>query len=111
MPYGNMGTIWSEMGLDYSGLTRGMLEALGHIKSFEKQSTDSFRGIAACLGDALASIGQSLSIGITAPLTAAGTVVAKASADFETSMANVWTIADISKEELQGSGTRSKRYR
>lgn len=54
------------------------------------------------LGQELMQVGAQMSIGLSAPLAALQGFAAKASMEFETAMANVWTIADMSKSELQG---------
>ncbi len=104
MPWGSMGEIWAEVGLNYAGLSQGMRDATAQVRTFDREISSSFKAIATGIGDSLSEAGRSLSIGITVPLTAFGGLAAKMSADFETAMANVWTITDISKQELQGFG-------
>lgn len=104
MPWGSMGEIWAEVGLNYAGLSQGMRDATAQVRTFDREINSSFKAIATNIGDSLSEAGRSLSIGITVPLTAFGGLAAKMSADFETAMANVWTITDISRQELEGFG-------
>lgn len=98
MPWGSMGTIWAEMGLNYAGLTRGMQEATRQIEAFDRNVNARFRAI----GESFSQVGRSLSLGITAPLATLGGFASKAAMGFESAMANVWTIADVTKAELAG---------
>ncbi|MGE5584047.1 MAG: phage tail tape measure protein [Bacillota bacterium] len=98
MPWGSMGTIWAEMGLNYAGLTRGMQEATRQIEAFDRDVNARFRAI----GESFSQVGRSLSLGITAPLATLGGFASKAAMGFESAMANVWTIADVTKAELAG---------
>ena len=49
----------------------------------------------------MSQLGSQMSIGLTLPLTALTGFSAKASADFESAMAKVWTITDQSKAQLE----------
>lgn len=97
MPWGSMGTIWAEIGLNYAGLTRGMQEATRQIEAFDRDVNARFRAI----GESFSQVGRSLSLGVTAPLAALGGIAAKAFMDFETSMANVWTLLDVGRDKIQ----------
>ncbi|HHY47092.1 MAG TPA: phage tail tape measure protein [Firmicutes bacterium] len=96
MPWGSMGTIWAEIGLNYAGLVRGMQEATRQIEAFDRDVNARFRAI----GESFSKVGRSLSLGITAPLATLGGFASKAAMGFESAMANVWTIADVTKAEL-----------
>ncbi|MGE5592582.1 MAG: phage tail tape measure protein, partial [Betaproteobacteria bacterium] len=104
-----MGTIWAEMGLNYAGLTRGMQEATRQIEAFDRDVNARFRAIGEsfsarfrAIGESFSQVGRSLSLGITAPLATLGGFASKAAMGFESAMANVWTIADVTKAELAG---------
>lgn len=97
MPWGSMGTIWAEIGLNYAGLTRGMQEATRQIEAFDRNVNAWFRAI----GESFSQVGRSLSLGVTAPLAALEGIAAKAFMGFETSMANVWTLLDVGRDKIQ----------
>ncbi|NPV80748.1 MAG: phage tail tape measure protein [Firmicutes bacterium] len=91
-----MGTIWAEVGLNYAGLTRGMQDATRQVEAFDRNINARFKAI----GESFSQVGRSLSLGVTAPLSLLGGIAAKTSMDFETSMANVWTIVDTGKDSI-----------
>ena len=102
MPWGSMGTIWAEMGLDNTKLIVGIEDSMHRVDQFDRSITRRFKAI----GDNISQIGKEWSLGITAPLSVFGGMAAKASAGFESAMANVWTIAEVTREELDAIGDR-----
>lgn len=102
MPWGSMGTIWAEMGLDNTKLIVGIEDSMHRVDQFDQSITRRFKAI----GDNISQIGKEWSLGITAPLSVFGGMAAKASAGFESAMANVWTIAEVTREELDAIGDR-----
>src|SRR5690554_4278052 len=100
MPWGNMGTIWSEVGLDNRKLVDGMKESNRLIEDFDRNTSRRFKAI----GDSFSKVGQDLSLKVTAPLALIGGVAAKASMDFESSMTNVWTLMDVGADTIQNMG-------
>src|SRR5690606_19433777 len=52
------------------------------------------------LAQEMSQLGSQMSIGLTLPLTALTGFATKAAVDFESAMAKVWTIADMTRGEL-----------
>ncbi|HPZ14638.1 MAG TPA: phage tail tape measure protein, partial [Bacillota bacterium] len=61
------------------------------------------------LGQELGRVGAQMSIGLSAPLAALQGFAAKASMEFETAMAKVWTITDMTKGQLDSLGSQLER--
>ena len=61
------------------------------------------------LAQQMTQVGSQMSIGLTLPLTALTGFAAKASMDFESAMAKVWTITDMTKGQLDSLGSQLER--
>ena len=61
------------------------------------------------LAQQMTQVGSQMSIGLTLPLTALTGFAAKASMDFESAMAKVWTITDMTKSQLDSLGSQLER--
>ncbi len=90
----NLGTIFASIQLRTDGLTTG-------IQSAKRQFAESGSYITKHLAD-IERAGQRMTIGITAPVLAAGGASAKFSMDFSDSMAKIVGLAGGTEEEIQG---------
>lgn len=100
MPWGKLGTIWSELGLDTSPLAQGVARSKALMDEADRTLTSKAKSISKSLSD----IGRALSLQVTAPLSIMGGMAVKTSMQFETAMANVWTIVDAGKETIAAMG-------
>lgn len=100
MPWGKLGTIWSELGLDTSPLAQGVARSKALMDEADRTLTIKAKSISKSLSD----IGRTLSLQVTAPLSLMGGMAAKTAMEFETAMANVWTIVDAGKETIAAMG-------
>ncbi len=100
MPWGKLGTIWSELGLDTSPLAQGVARSKALMDEADRALSAKAKAISKSLGD----IGKTLSLQVTAPLSLMGGMAAKTAMEFETAMANVWTIVDAGKDTIAAMG-------
>jgi len=79
------------------GSTAGLSEALGKAAG----EVTGFSGSMRSAGAAIASVGKSLTLGLTAPLVAVGALVTKAAVDFQASMELLHTQAGVSQKAVE----------
>jgi phage-related protein len=77
MGFGNLGTVWAEMGLKYSKLQKGFKQVKTEIKTNEKSIQKSLTK----LGGMATNVGTTMSMTLTAPLSALGGLMIKAASD------------------------------
>ena len=96
MPFGNLGTIWSEVGLDLRKLDAGLMQAQLKLAGADKTITS--------WGQKLSNQSTKLiTIGglMAGAMVVAGVASVKMAANFETSMRNVNSISRMSEEQLK----------
>ena len=89
MPFGNIGTIWAEIGLDTKKLQTGVSTAKMQLSALDRQAMTQAASINAKLnsiGSGLQSVGRNMSMYITLPLMAIGAAAIKSGMDFESGM-------------------------
>lgn len=94
-----LGSIVAKMKLDISDFAFKMKEAEAEIKSTESK----FSGFSD-IGKRMSNIGDSLSIGVTAPIMGAGVAAGKFFMDFEEGMAKISTVADATQVPIDDMG-------
>lgn len=111
MPWGNMGTIWAEFGLDMTkfqkGVQQGKEEIVGFNDSVQREMKKVETNASQAMGTIsrnLGQIGQAMSMALTLPLAGVGYAMGRATTQFESAMANVWTLVDVSKDKLNEMG-------
>lgn len=96
-PYGSLGTIWAEMGLDYSRFMQGTAEMQRRTVELERVTQQSLDRMA----DQWAKFGTRMSIAVTAPLTLTARRMTVAFAEYEQSLARAGAVASATEEELR----------
>lgn len=92
----DLGSIVAHLKLDMNEWNNNLNQASDSLK----ETTENFRGLTAG-GEALQSVGKTLSASITAPVVALGATVLKTGSDFEASMSNVQALSGATGEELE----------
>lgn len=95
-PYGSLGTIWSEMGLDYSKFDQGTAEISRRTIELERLTQQSLSK----MGEQWTQFGARMSLAVTAPLMATATQMTWAYATFEQSMVRTAAVAQATEAEL-----------
>jgi len=89
MAFGNIGTIWAEIGLNTAKLQAGVSTAKLQLSALDRQAMTQTASINAKLnkiGAGLTSVGKNMSKFVTLPLLAVGVAATKAGMDFEDGM-------------------------
>ena len=89
MAFGNMGTIWSEIGLNTAKLQAGVSTAKLQLSALDRTAMTQAAKVNAKLqtiGTGLQSVGKKMSMFVTLPILAVGAAAAKAGSDFEDGM-------------------------
>ena len=89
MAFGNIGTIWSEIGLNTAKLQAGVTTAKMQLSALDRQAMTQAASINAKLmtiGSGLQSVGKKMSMYVTLPLLAVGAASVKSGMDFESGM-------------------------
>src|SRR5690554_1717102 len=94
----------AHIGGDSSGLGKAVDEAISKLKGFEGQLKKVVDA-----SEKMKSIGKTLSLSVTAPIVAMGTLSAKTFMNFEQSMAGVRAITGATAEEFDASEKSAKR--
>jgi len=102
MAFGNIGTIWAEIGLDTKKLQTGVTVAKLKLSELDRTAmtkTASINAKLASIGKGLTSVGRNMSMYVTIPLLAMGAAATKAGMDFEDGMTKSLAIMkDISPQ-------------
>jgi len=102
MAFGNLGTIWSEIGLNTAKLQAGVTTAKMQLSTLDRQAMTQAASINAKLntiGSGLQSVGKKMSMYVTLPILAVGAASVKAGMDFESGMTKSLAImGDISPQ-------------
>ncbi|MBP8954071.1 MAG: phage tail tape measure protein, partial [Armatimonadetes bacterium] len=88
---------------------RGRMEEAAKAAEQMARETESVGQRVQALAQQMTQVGSQMSIGLTLPLTALTGFAAKASMDFESAMAKVWTITDMTKSQLDSLGSQLER--
>ena len=97
MAFGNMGTIWSEIGLNTAKLQAGAATAKMQLSALDRTAMTQAASINAKLmtiGTGLQSVGKKMSMFVTLPILAVGAAATKAGSDFESGMTKSLAIMD-----------------
>lgn len=81
-----VGSIFISLGLNLSSLRKGLEEATSHVES---------------IGRKMESVGRNLTLGLSAPIAAAGGAAVKAAGDFEESFSKIEGLVGLSEEQVQ----------
>lgn len=111
----NAGRVEVEVTVDKSDFDQGMDEAQQEIQSLNGSSLsglgDSFSGIAAkagAVGESMTQVGKSLSLSITAPLTAIGALSAKEFLEFDAALTKTQAVTGMTADEIAAMGEAAK---
>jgi TP901 family phage tail tape measure protein len=96
---GMLGDLLVRVGADISGFDKAMGNVSTRLNATMRDADKMFSGFDR-LGDKLTSLGTTLSLGITAPLAAAGAASLKFYGDFESSMNRVSALGEITGTNL-----------
>ncbi len=94
--FGSLGTIWAEMGLKYSGFDAGVDTVIGKLSVLDRDTQSRLRSI----GRSFDTLGKTLSIAVTTPLTVAAAQMTATFAGFEQAMTNTASVANASAAEM-----------
>jgi len=89
MAFGNIGTIWAEIGLETRRLQAGVTTAKMQLSTLDRQALTQTASINAKLnkiGAGLTSVGKNMSKFVTLPILAVGAASVKAGMDFDSGM-------------------------
>ena len=89
MAFGNIGTIWAEIGLETTNLQKGVSKAKMQLSALDRTAMTQAASINAKLqtiGTGLQSVGKKMTMYATLPLLAVGAASVKAGSDFESGM-------------------------
>lgn len=89
MAFGNLGTIWSEIGLETKRLSAGVTTAKMKLSELDRQAmtkTASINAKLRTIGTGLQTVGRNMSMYVTLPLMAVGAAATKAGMDFDSGM-------------------------
>ncbi len=89
MAFGNLGTIWSEIGLETKRLSAGVTTAKMKLSELDRQAmtkTASINAKLRSIGTGLQTVGKRMSMYVTLPLMAVGAASVKAGMDFDSGM-------------------------
>lgn len=89
MAFGNIGTIWAEIGLETKRLSTGVTTAKMKLSELDRQAllkTASINAKLNKIGAGLTSVGRNMSRYVTLPLLAVGVAATKAGMDFDSGM-------------------------
>lgn len=89
MAFGNIGTIWAEIGLETKRLQAGVTTAKMQLSTLDRQAltqTASINAKLRSIGTGLQTVGKRMSKFVTLPLLAVGVAATKAGMDFDSSM-------------------------
>lgn len=89
----NAGTAMGYLDLNTSKFKKGISSALKDLEEFKKSTATTSSKMNA-IGSAFSALGSSLTKGVTTPITAVGTGLAKMALDFESSFSKVSTLLD-----------------
>lgn len=95
--YGSLGTIWSEVGVDYSKMDEG----LRHVETSLDQTARTMEQRTREIGQQISDVGKKMSLAFTAPITLIGGQMVRTYASFEDAMARVGTVSGAVGDELQ----------
>lgn len=92
----SIGNIIAKMQLNIDNFASNMQKAQDHIQNVEKK----FSGFSD-IGGRFTSVGNTLTLGVTAPVIGLGTAIANTSANFQAGMSKVQAISGATGEDLQ----------
>ena len=84
-----------KLGADTSGLQRGLQQASAEVKGFRS------------IGSGLASVGRSMTLGLTLPIVAAGIAGAKAYGDMQQSMSMFRSVTGATAGQMKAAGAEA----
>lgn len=87
-----VGSAYGKIEIDFSGVKRGVTAAVTQLSSFESASKR--------IGNNLKTIGDQLSVSVTAPLVAVGAAASKTSMEFESAMQQIVGLVGESQQQV-----------
>lgn len=103
-----MSYLVGELSASITGDTRGFDRALDTVRSAGEKAARDISSRFAGLSDTFQSVGRRLSLGLTAPITAAGYAVARMGGDFQSSMNRVQALTGSTGDELKALSDQAK---
>lgn len=106
MPF-NVGKAVGYLDLDTSGFTRGFNQARSDLRVFADESA-SLNDKLAATGNAMTSVGRTLTKTVTVPLVGLGATAITVTSKFQSGMANVGAISGATSEDLEKLSNKAK---